>query len=266
MLIKRPALYERTKELFWNDPYIAEQMLKAHLDPNTDAASRKPEFIRRCADWTASLPLPENTRLLDIGCGPGLYAKQFTQRGLRVTGMDFSEGSIVYAKEHDPRSEYVLGNYLAMEYDSAFDAVTLIYCDYGALIPGEREELLRRVRRALRPGGLFLFDVNTPRHLDARRPKKAIGVNRKGGFWSPHAHICLHAGYLYGESVAADRYAVLDRRGLRRYNLWETCFTRQSLLEEAAPAGFTPVDFYSDMTGAPYADTSETLCAVLRKE
>ena len=73
--LKRPALYERTTEQLWNDPYIATQMLKAHLDPNTDAASRKPDFIHRTAEWVASL-LPDNAKLLDIGCGPGLYTKQ----------------------------------------------------------------------------------------------------------------------------------------------------------------------------------------------
>jgi hypothetical protein len=40
--LKRPALYERTTEKFWTDPHIAKQMLAAHIDPNTDAASRRP--------------------------------------------------------------------------------------------------------------------------------------------------------------------------------------------------------------------------------
>ena len=82
--LERPALYERTTENFWNDPYISAQMLEAHLNPSTDAASRKPEFINRCVDWVLSLPLPERASLLDIGCGPGLYAKRFAARGLRA--------------------------------------------------------------------------------------------------------------------------------------------------------------------------------------
>ena len=53
--LKRPALYERTTEQFWNDQYIATQMLKAHLDPNNDAASRTPDFIHRCAEWVAAI-------------------------------------------------------------------------------------------------------------------------------------------------------------------------------------------------------------------
>lgn len=58
----------------------------------------------------------------------------------------------------------------------------------------------------------------------------------------------------------------MDRRGLRSYNNWFCCFTRQSLLDEAAPAGFAPEGFYSDMAGTPYAEDSTTICAVLRQE
>ena len=266
MLLKRPALYERTTELFWNDPYIATQMLKAHLDPNTDATTRRPEFIDRIVAWILSLPLPENARLLDIGCGPGLYTKRLAERGLRVTGIDFNPRSIDYAKEHDPCSEYVLQNFLAMDYENAFDIITLIWCEYGALVPGEREELLRRVHRALKPGGLFVFDVNMPRYLAGFRNKKTCNICPAGGFWSPGSHICLHAEYAYGEIAGVRRYVVIDKRGLRRYNNWFCCFTQRSLLDETTPAGFSAANFYSNMMGAPYSEDSEILCAVLRKE
>ena len=160
--LKRPALFERTTEKLWTDPHIAKQMLDAHLNPNIDAASYKPESIDCLVEWIMSLPLPEKARLLDIGCGPGLYTKRFAERGLRVTGLDFSDNSINYAREHDDKSEYIIGDYLSMEFDGAFDIVTLIMCDYGALIPDERRNLLRRVNGALKSGGLFLFDVLTP--------------------------------------------------------------------------------------------------------
>ena len=39
--IEKPTLYEKTKVAFWDDPYISKQMLKAHLAPDFEAASRK---------------------------------------------------------------------------------------------------------------------------------------------------------------------------------------------------------------------------------
>lgn len=55
-------------------------------------------------------------------------------------------------------------NYLDMSFDRAFDAATMIWCDYGALVPADRAKLLRTVHRAVKPGGVFLFDVFTPQH------------------------------------------------------------------------------------------------------
>jgi len=72
--------------------------------------------------------------LLDIGCGPGLYAERFSSAGYSVTGVDFSKRSIAYAKEqtllNKSNIEYHYQNYLTIDYKEKFDVITLIYCDY----------------------------------------------------------------------------------------------------------------------------------------
>ena len=262
--LKRPMLYERTTELFRNDEYIATQMLKAHLDPNTDAVSRQPDFIYRCAEFIASI-LPEGAKILDIGCGPGLYTKQFSKQGLQVTGLDFSENSINYAREHDPDSEYILQDYLSMDFDSVFDIVTLIYFDYGALIPNERQELLRCIYKALKPNGLLLFDVMIPQKGKDKYESTSWNVNLNGGFWSANPHVCLNADYYYGDVAKGSRTVVIEEKSVRCFNLWDCYFTRQSLLDETTPYGFTEYGFYNDVKGKPYTDDSQTLCVILKK-
>ena len=262
--LKRPALYERTTEKFWTDPHIAAQMLKSHLDPHTDGASFKHAFIDRSAAWIASLPPDKNARLLDIGCGPGLYTSRFAAHGLRVTGFDFSENSINYARAHDAQSEYIVGDYLSLDFDGAFDMVTLINCDYGALIPDERHNLLRRVRRALTRGSLFLFDVFTPESDRGKADRRTWEAYSDGGFMSPKPHIRLDADYYYGDTAAGGRIVVIEAQRVRCFNLWNCYFTRQSLIDEAAPAGFEPVSFYNDVAGAPYTADTPRLCAVLK--
>jgi len=263
--LKHPTLYERTIEKFWDDPYIAAQMLDAHLDSTTDAASRNLEFITRCADWVASL-LPNSAELLDIGCGPGLYTKKFAERSLQVTGLDFSASSIAYARTHDSDSEYVFKDYLSMDFDNMFDIITLIYCDYGALIPDEHRNLLRRINKALRPGGLFLLDVFTPQKCNEKHDNTSWDIHPDGGFWSPNPHICLNAGYFYGEVAEISRHVIIEENSIRCFNLWDCYFTKQTLLNEVSAFGFSDGGFYSDVTGQPYADDSETLCAILKKE
>ncbi|MEN6435299.1 MAG: hypothetical protein ABFD58_05710, partial [Anaerolineaceae bacterium] len=81
-LQKKPLPYTMGEPLFWNDPYISKQMLIAHLDPITDAASRKPETIDKSVSWIIqeSNIKPGNS-VLDLGCGPGLYASRLAQKG-----------------------------------------------------------------------------------------------------------------------------------------------------------------------------------------
>ena len=94
----KPAPFTPGETLFWDDPHISAQMLAAHLDPTTDAASRRPETIERSVAWIVkTLGLRPGAKLLDLGCGPGLYAARLAQWGLDVTGIDYSRRSIDYA-------------------------------------------------------------------------------------------------------------------------------------------------------------------------
>ena len=43
--LEKPLLYQKTEGEFWNDKHISKQMLKAHLDPEFEGASRKLSFI-----------------------------------------------------------------------------------------------------------------------------------------------------------------------------------------------------------------------------
>lgn len=60
-------------------------MLKAHLDPEFDGASRKLDFIEKSVAWiTERIPPADYPLLLDIGCGPGIYAELFTKKGYQL--------------------------------------------------------------------------------------------------------------------------------------------------------------------------------------
>ena len=50
-LMIKPAPFEKIGQPIWTDEYVAKQLLAAHLDPNTDVASRRPETIDRSVAW-----------------------------------------------------------------------------------------------------------------------------------------------------------------------------------------------------------------------
>lgn len=76
--IEKPALYAPSTAAFWADSHISKGMLEAHLNKELDSATRNHSFVRRSAQWISELaPVSQYPRLLDLGCGPGIYAEQF---------------------------------------------------------------------------------------------------------------------------------------------------------------------------------------------
>jgi SAM-dependent methyltransferase len=266
----KPKLYTPSTNKFWDDEHISKGMLAAHLNPNWDAATRKPEFLDRSVNWISKIaPSSQYKFLLDLGCGPGLYAERFNNAGYSVTGVDFSRRSISYAKEqslfNNSNIEYNYQNYLTIDYVEQFDIITLIYCDYAALSIADRLILLEKVYRALKPDGKFIFDVFTP--LMRKNEGRIWDYSEKGGFWSEKPHICLESVYQYDDEDKTElrQAIVITDESVNCYNIWDHFFTKETLISEIRPIGFNSFEFYGDIAGKEFSDTGETICCVFTK-
>ena len=261
-LLQKPRLWQRSAAPFWDDDHISKGMLEAHLNPALDAASRRMETIDRSVAWLRT-QLPAGGRVLDLGCGPGLYTARLSACGYAVTGMDYARRSIDYARAHDPATAYVCQNYLELNAVEAYDAITLIYCDYAALTAPERQRLLGRVFRALKPGGRFVLDVFTDAYFHGHTTPKTWSLHENGGFYAPVLHACLEATYFYeSDTVQARQVIVLTADGATEHIIWDTAYTRQRLADELALSGLQMEATFDDVCGAPYTGTADTLCGV----
>lgn len=255
--------------MLWDDEHISKSMLEVHLNPKVDGASRSPEFIEESVQWITQLAAPvQGKKILDLGCGPGLYTQPLHLAGFTVTGMDYSRRSIQYAQLQATLNDYEITyhyqNYLTMDYTEEFDVITLIYCDFGVLSPQEQTTLLHKVYTALRPGGLFIFDVFTPARYINFKPESSTVKFSSGGFWSAVPHICVRRSYAYPHNTYLERYIILTETQQAQYHLWEHAFNSDELHALAKNVGFT-VDLYGNATGAPVQENDEVLCAVYRK-
>lgn len=74
-------------------------MLQHHLTPDDDLASRTHAFIDASVAWLRErLGLGAGSRVLDLGCGPGLYAHRLARAGVEVLGIDVSRRSLEHAR------------------------------------------------------------------------------------------------------------------------------------------------------------------------
>ena len=113
--------------------------------------------------------IPVHT-VLDLACGTGSMTWLLAGRGYELIAVDGSQEMLAAAREKSAPAEVpplflhqsMPRLHLGMEVDAAISTLdALNYLTRTA----DLRETLRRVYRWLRPGGLFLFDVNTPYKL-----------------------------------------------------------------------------------------------------
>ena len=242
-LQQKPKPFAPGELLFWNDPHISKQMLDVHLNPDVEAASRKPETIDRSVKWLIeTLGLQTHASILDLGCGPGLYASRLARAGFHITGVDYSRRSIdyaaKYASENNLNLVYRYQNYLELSDENQYDAALLIYGDFCPLSPKQRSTLLKNIHRALKPNGQFVLDVSTREHR-----KKYGNKNNwyavESGFWKPDPHLVLEQGFDYPEeSIWLDQYTVIEADGkVSVYRNWFQDYTPETITAELEQGG-----------------------------
>lgn len=264
----RPAPFSRyTTDRLWTDPHVARQMLLHHLDPLSDVASRRASAIDGLVGWLDRRFALQGKRILDLGCGPGLYAERMARLGARVTGLDFSPVSIAHARDsaarHGLEIDYLEADYLVAPLPGPVDLATLIYGDFCALSPDRRGLLLGKIGAALAPGGTLVFDVFSLGQFAALAERLDLAHQPKGGFWAEGEHFAFSAAFLYPEDhIGLERYLVLTpNRSLEIFN-WMQYYDAAAITAELAAAGFGVGAILDIGTGAPWVP-SATPFAVL---
>jgi SAM-dependent methyltransferase len=121
-----------------------------------------------------ALRLPPGARILDVACGTGRHAGALARRGYRVVGIDLSPAMLDEARRRFTQSARLRFRRLDMRrlaFREEFDAVVSLYTSFGYFAPAENEATLRRMARALAPGGKLLVDHRDPRY-EARLPAR----------------------------------------------------------------------------------------------
>jgi SAM-dependent methyltransferase len=152
--------------------YFSDRIMKDHPRPD----GLRDTYDRIAEDWAkdhqgdtrwlectarfASL-LPQHARVLDAGCGSGLKAKFFEDRGVRVLGIDFSEKFLQIARRTAPASDFRLLDLrdirtLSEEFDGVFAQASLLHIPKTEIF-----SVIEGMVSRLVPRGLLYIAVKT---------------------------------------------------------------------------------------------------------
>ncbi|MDZ4659652.1 MAG: class I SAM-dependent methyltransferase [Bythopirellula sp.] len=134
--------------------------------------------------WLKHFNMPSGM-VVDLGCGGGQWIERLNQSGYDTCGIDISPSMIRLAKRNSPTSKLVCGS---------FSDVTIPDCDAATSLgeplnylrsgPAMRRTM-RNVFAALRPGGVFIFDVRHP----TSAPVGVRETHKSSKEWFCHARI-----------------------------------------------------------------------------
>jgi len=253
---QRPALYEKGDSIMWTDEHISRKLLELHLDPEIDSASRSLESIHKTLEFIISFCKDPPMKILDLGCGPGIYLEKLARLGHDCTGIDFSTNSISYARrqaeEEGLHIHYINQDYLSLDFEEQFDLILLIYTDIGVLIPEERDDLLKRIRRALKPGGIFIFDVLNDRNLEEKFQESQSSAFEFKGFWKPTPYLELITGFHYPDNkVFLKQHTIVDEsEQIQNYRFWTHYFNTDDIREILSCRAFVETEHFENILPA----------------
>jgi len=269
---RRPLPFQfYTADELWTDEHTAKQMLKYHLNETIDLSSRSPAFIDRSVEWIVGrFGVGKKTEIADFGCGPGLYTIRLAERNAIVTGIDFSQNSLEYAKQtadqKNLKIDYVHANYLEFETTNKFDLITMIMCDFCALSPAQRKKMLLKFNSLLKPGGVVLLDVHSLNSFNQKEESATYQLNQLNGFWSADDYYCFVNTFKYDkEKVILDKYTIIEEARTRVVYNWLQYFSKDSLSKEFEENGFKVEDIYSDVAGEIFSPESTEIAVVAKK-
>ena len=187
------------------------------------------------------LPEVEGKRVLDAGCGPGVYAEWLLDRGAEVVALDASPKMVRLARERLGERATVLradlGRPLDFLEDATFDLVlSALALDYVE----DWRAVFAEFRRVLRPGGHLVFSV--------AHPFADFALHNRGDYFETERVALDWTGF--GEPVSVPSY----RRPLQAVisPLLETGFVLERLLEP------TPTERFKDLDPREFERLSRT--------
>lgn len=253
-----PQPWAQGDNIPWHEPEFSARMLREHLTPEHDLASRRAETIDRHVAWIHSHVLGGRAaRILDLCCGPGLYGTRLAAKGHEYTGIDYSPASIAHARQttvDSGRCTFAVGDVRDIDFGTGFDLVMMIYGEFNVFRPRDIDAILRRAQAALAPGGGLLIEPHTAAAIRAIGDQPNAWSAHQTGLFADQPHLCLETAHWSApDRVATKRFFIIDAASgaVTRYAASYQAYTDDAYRALLADHGFADIVLHPSLTGDP---------------
>jgi len=275
-LIERKAVplpWAEGDNIPWSEAGFSARMLKEHLSQAHDMASRRFEVIDKHIEWIHHKLLEgRQSKILDLGCGPGFYTSRLAKRGHECVGIDYSPASIKYATEQN-RKEKLSCKYLhedirKADFGTGFGLAMLIFGELNVFRPVEVKAILKKANDALAGDGVLVLEPHSFGVIKSIGEKAPSWYSAKSGLFSDKPHVCLEESFWDEQSsTATKRYFIIDASNgdVSRYATTYQAYTEQQYHSFLRECGFEGIEFYPSL-GEAKDKYQDDLIAIVARE
>lgn len=240
----------------WDDPRFSEKMLEEHLNQGHDLASRRFEIIDRHVDWIhRTLLNGQQTKILDLGCGPGFYTSRLALLGHECVGIDFSPAAIAYARKQ-AQQENTLCTYIEQDiygtaYGTGYGLIMILFGDFDTFNPMDVYEFFGKAWMALDEGGILLIEPHTFSSLKKMGKAEPSWYSANKGLFSDTPHLCLQENCWNDENkTLTKRWYIVDTHSadVRYVAQCYQAHTKAHLQSLLKKRGFKTIRFYTALS------------------
>jgi SAM-dependent methyltransferase len=269
-----PAPWTEGDNIPWHDPAFSARMLQEHLSQAHDAASRRSCKIDAHVAWIHEhLLRGKRTRILDLGCGPGLYASRLAHLGHSCVGIDFGPASVAYARriaaEDKLDCTYVEADIRAADYGQGYGLAMLIYGEFNVFRPEDAARILDKAHAALVDGGILLLEPHTYEAIRREGHSGRQWYTASSGLFSERPHLCL-VEHTWDEdrSTCTTRHYIVDAATaeVARHAASYQAYTDAQYDELLQSHRFGDLTRYPSLTGAVDEIQRDFFALVARKD
>jgi SAM-dependent methyltransferase len=256
-----PVPFGEGSKIPWHEPGFSARMLREHLSQHHDRASRRFGVVDRHVAWLHESILGGRAgRIVDLGCGPGLYTARLARLGHTCLGIDFSPAAIAHAQAEARGDglacEYRLEDLRTADQGSGHDLVLLSFGELNTFAPKDAREILTAAHGALVPGGALVLEVHEEAFVRELGAADATWYTAEKSVFSDEPHLCLReCAWHPGARAATEQFFVmtLPDGSVEGFVSTTQAFSEGEYSDMLRGAGFTDFRRCASLTG----DTSE---------
>jgi ubiquinone/menaquinone biosynthesis C-methylase UbiE len=206
---------------------------------------------------------PEGGDLIDVPCGFGRHVIPLARAGYRAVGVDRSQALLDEARRrmgHGRWPKLVVADYRELPFgDESFDAALNLFSSLGYLGDDEDTNVLREIRRVLRPDGRLVVEImHRDRLVRHYRDQdwRLLGEGRL---------LLEQRTFDAAEGVAQTTQTLIDTSGERDSRSFSVrVYSATELLGMLERAGFADAKPYGDFEGNPFTPDTRLLIVARR--